>query len=117
MANGVGSHWSLSTKLGLGLWELTGAMFVYNVRKDGLMGLGLGVEVLGTVMDKRALRTSALWLGGGLVSLVSTLLAISQDEAAIASTNGDCSLSAAEKAGIRALLGIRSTCFNASSFF
>jgi len=39
MANGTGSHWSLSTKLGLSLWALTGAMFVYNVRKDGLMGL------------------------------------------------------------------------------
>jgi len=54
---------------------------------------GLGVEVLGVVIDKRALGTFALWLGGGLVTLITALLAVVQD-AAIATAGAElCALS------------------------
>jgi len=63
-----------------------------------LVPAGLGFKVAGAVLDQRLLKTVALALGGGLTTLITTLLALDDTPAAAAGSNissntTDCSRS------------------------
>ena len=67
-------------------------------------GQGLGFTVQGVVVDKRTLKNIALAIGGGLTTLVTTLLALSEDAEMPSASSGVCGLSESENEAIRAMV-------------
>ena len=67
-------------------------------------GQGLGFKVAGKVVDKPYLAKVAGQLFGGLVTVVTALLALAATSAAPAAGVSECALSAAQAGSIRAAM-------------
>jgi hypothetical protein len=69
------------------------------------------------VVDKRTLKNIALAIGGGLTTLVTTLLALSEDAEMPSASSGVCGLSESENEAIRAMVNTFLVQQNASCAF
>ena len=77
---------------------------------DRACSAGLGLKLLGSVVDKKSIRNAGIAVCGGATTLVTTMLALSEDSQPSAATTA-CSLSAAEAAALR---GVARTFANSS---